>query len=86
MSGNELIFKIDIVSDTPAVIYTEGLWVKPEERGKGYGTRCFNSVGKLLSNGKNTVCGFVDETRIIATDLYSRSGFFATDRYSRIYI
>ena len=41
MNGGDLIFKIDVVSDTPGVIYTEGLWVDPQERGKGYGTRCF---------------------------------------------
>ena len=86
MNGVDLIFKVDIVSDTPAVIYTEGLWVKPEERVKGYGTRCFASIAKRLSTGMNTICGFADEARISTTDMYKRTGFSATDRYSRVYL
>src|SRR2546423_8802416 len=37
---NRLIFKADVVSETPAVTYLEGIYVHQEERPKWHGRRC----------------------------------------------
>src|SRR5919202_218420 len=46
IEDGRLIFKADVVSDTPEVVYLEGVYVDPEERGKGYGTRCFSQLSR----------------------------------------
>ena len=33
LENNELVFKADIISDTPDVIYLEGVWLSEENRG-----------------------------------------------------
>ncbi|MGH9903706.1 MAG: GNAT family N-acetyltransferase, partial [Pyrinomonadaceae bacterium] len=43
-----LIFKSDIVADTRNVIYLEGIYVNPEDRGKGYGLRCLSQLSRNL--------------------------------------
>jgi GNAT superfamily N-acetyltransferase len=37
-------FKADIVSDTPNVVYVEGVYVSPEHRGNGYGASCMTQL------------------------------------------
>src|SRR5882672_3758943 len=42
----KLVFKADIQADTPDVIYLEGVWVNPSERGKGIGRKCFRQLSR----------------------------------------
>ena len=35
----QLLFKADIMADTPEVVYLEGIWVSQTERGKGLGQK-----------------------------------------------
>src|SRR5215471_8563620 len=40
MQEGRLIFKADLVSQTPSVTYLEGIYVHPEERRQGHARRC----------------------------------------------
>ena len=77
IESGELIFKADIVSDTPAVVYLEGVWLNPEYRSKGLGSRCLLQMTKqLLSNNPAaSVCVFVNEENAAAVRFYERVGF-----------
>lgn len=86
IKNGELIFKVDIISDTPEAIYFEGLWVNPKQRGKGFGKLCLKSLCQRLLNRSNAICGFVDCENVAAQALYRQSGFSFTDSYTKVYL
>jgi predicted GNAT family acetyltransferase len=70
-----LLFKAEIVSETEKVAYLEGIWVNPEERGKGYGLRCMAQLGRTLLQRTNSISVLVNEQNQSALRLYHRAGF-----------
>jgi predicted GNAT family acetyltransferase len=86
VKNGELIFKTDVVSDTPEAIYIEGLWVNPNQRGTGVSKLCLASLCQRLLNHSNAICGFVDVENIAAQSLYRNTGFSITDNYAKIYL
>ena len=86
VKNGELLFKTDIISDTPAAYYIEGLWVNPAIRATGSSARCVSSLCKKLLNGTNSIVGFVDADNAAAIKLYRNSGFSFRDRYEKIYL
>ena len=72
--NGELIFKADIVAETAATFYLEGLWVHPAERNKGYGSLCFAELSAHLLAKKKSLCAFVDNSDERAKRFYSRTG------------
>lgn len=86
IKNGELIFKTDVVSDTPEAIYIEGVWVNPTRRRNGYSKLCLASLCQQLLNGSNAVCGFVDVNNVTAQALYQKIGFSVKDRYAKIYL
>lgn len=55
-----VIFKADIQSDTPEVIYLEGVWVNPADRGKGIGRKCLRQLCQDLLARTKSVCVLVN--------------------------
>ena len=82
----ELLFKTDIISDTPAAYYIEGLWVNPSIRATGSSYRCLSSLCQRLLTGKNAIVGFVDAENEAAVKLYRNSGFSLRERYEKFYL
>src|SRR6185295_11190707 len=56
MEDGKLLFKADIIADTPEVIYLEGIYVEPGERGKGYGLTGLSHLGQTLLRRARSVC------------------------------
>lgn len=81
-----LLFKADVISDTPACIYLEGIWVNPEEREKGYGLRCLSQLSSTLLTGTNSICLLVNEQNTEAHALYRKAGFELRDYYDTIFL
>ena len=81
-----LIFKADIISDTPEVIYVEGIWVAPGERGRGYGLRCLSQLSRDLLNRAGAVTLLVNEKAPGAITLYRRAGYKLCSYYDTIYL
>lgn len=81
-----LIFKADIISDTPDVIYLEGVYVNPAERGKGYGLRCFSQLSRELLLRAKSLCLLVNEENEGAQALYRRAGYKLHSHYETIYL
>ena len=82
----ELIFKTEIAARTPKAVYIEGVWVHPMFRGRDIGKNCLEAVCRLVLDGTNTVCGFVDGADQRALSLYRRAGFEITHRFRKIYV
>ena len=86
VEDGRLIFKADIISETPEVVYLEGVWVNPEERGKGYGLRCMSRLGRELLSRAGSISMLVNERNIKALSLYRRAGYKPRGCYDTIYL
>jgi GNAT superfamily N-acetyltransferase len=81
-----LIFKTDIFSHTPEVIYLEGIYVNPSERGKGYGLRCLSQLSRELLLRAKSLCLLVNEQNGEAQAFYRRAGYKLHSHYDTIYL
>lgn len=86
VEDGRLIFKAEIISETPEVIYLEGVWVNPAERGKGYGLRCMSQLGRELLARAGSISMLVNEHNSKALSLYSRAGYKLRGCYDTIYL
>jgi predicted GNAT family acetyltransferase len=86
MENGRLIFKADIVSDTPEVIYMEGIYVAPEDRGQGIGRRCLSQLTRNLLARTKLVSLLVNEENEGASEFYLKSGFKLRARYDTIFL
>ncbi len=84
--GGELIFKADVVSETPETAYLEGLWVKPEYRHKGYGRLCWTALKHILLARAPSFCGFVNVDNHAAQTFYEKAGGILRGRYDKVYL
>lgn len=84
--GSRLIFKADIIAETPDVVYLEGIYVNPEARGRGYGFRCLSQLGKTLLARTKSICLLVNEQNTKAQNLYRKIGYEFRDRYDTIFM
>lgn len=81
-----LVFKADIVRDTPEAIYLEGVYVTPEERRKGYGVRCLSQLSRNLLMQARSICLLVDEYNYRARTCYQRAGYKQQGLYKTFYL
>ncbi|HEX8130555.1 MAG TPA: GNAT family N-acetyltransferase [Pyrinomonadaceae bacterium] len=86
IEDGRLIFKADIISDTPDVIYLEGVYVNPEERGKGYGLRCLSQLSRGLLQRAKSLCLLVNEENLTAQSFYRRAGYKLHSHFETIYL
>ncbi|HJZ82669.1 MAG TPA: GNAT family N-acetyltransferase [Pyrinomonadaceae bacterium] len=83
---NRLIFKADVVSETPQVSYLEGIYVHPEERGQGHGSRCLRKLCSQLLNRSQSLSVTVNYQNKRATAFYEKAGFEHHSDYETIYL
>jgi predicted GNAT family acetyltransferase len=81
-----LIFKADIMSDTAEVVYLEGIYVAPEERGNGIGRRCLSQLTRNLLARTKSVSLLVNEQNEIASEFYLKAGFKMRAHYDTIFL
>ena len=82
----KLIFKAEVVSDTPEIIYLEGIWVDPEERGRGIGSRCMSQLSRSFLLRSKAVCLLVNEKARSARAFYEKAGFEFISYYDTMYL
>jgi len=86
VKNGELIFKADIISDTERIIYLEGIYVHPQQRNKGCGSRCLSALaGELLSRTKS-ISLLVDHERHQAQRFFRKLGFVPRGFYETIFL
>lgn len=86
VEAGRLIFKADVIAETPEVNYLEGIWVNPAERGRGYGLRCISQLSRSLLMRTGSVSLLVNEQNPKAVTLYSKAGYKLRSCYDTIYL
>ncbi len=83
--AGRVVFKADVVAQTPAAAYVEGVYVRPAARGRGHGRRCLAQMSRLLHAHVDSVCLFADDENARARDFYLSVGYAPVSRYRIIY-
>lgn len=86
VENGELIFKADVISDTPEVVYLEGVYVSPGKRGHGLGARCIRQLTNHLLTNTASVCLLVNQQNAAAHACYQKAGFTLRDLYDTLYL
>jgi predicted GNAT family acetyltransferase len=81
-----LIFKADIQADTPDVVYLEGVWVNPTERGNGVGRKCMRQLCQELLSRSKSVCVLVNEESQRSHTFYRMCNFKVRGVYDSIFL
>ncbi len=84
--GDKLVFKADIVAQTEAVAYLEGIYVAPDHRGKGVGSACLSRLClELLANVTN-VCLLSNTEFKGAHRSFRKAGMRQTDACTTLFV
>ena len=86
VQDGRLIFKADIISETPEVMYLEGIYVNPQDRGRGFGTHCMSQLSRTLLQRTDSLCLFINEESRRARPFFERIGFGLRSRYDTIFL
>jgi uncharacterized protein len=81
-----LVFKADIISETPEITYLEGVYVSPEERGRGYGVRCLSQLSRHLLPRSKSICVLVNERNQAAQALYRKARYKPDGIYDTVFL
>ena len=81
----KVLFKAELTTDSPEVVYLEGVWVDEEERGLGHGYRCLSQFIKNLLNRTTSVCLLLGEKNKTALSLYEKVGFQHRGYYQAVF-
>jgi predicted GNAT family acetyltransferase len=86
MEDGKLLFKADIIADTPQAIYLEGIYVEPAQRGKGYGSTCLRQLGRILLRRTGSLCLTLNAADEQKKNFYSKAGYSVRGHYDTIYL
>jgi predicted GNAT family acetyltransferase len=86
VDDGKLIFKADVIAETPQAAYLEGVHVHPEERLQGYGVRCMKQLASTLLARSEAICLTMNQQNRNATKFYSKAGYQFNSHYETIYL
>ena len=81
MSAGKIIFKAELVCETPAAVYLESIWTHPDFRNQGIATSCVGELVSRFSFKKKAICLLVAPEEVAALHVYRRVGFVHDDNY-----
>ncbi len=84
--NGKLVFKADIVAETESVIYLEGIYVAPEYRGKGIGSKCLSNLSLQLMERVENVFLLSNVEFKDAHQSYFKAGFKNTGNCQTIFV
>lgn len=84
--NGEVIFKADIITETPEVIYLEGIYVNPNHRNQGLGSRCLTQLAHGFLNRAQSIVILVNENKSNAHRFFQRVGFVARSVYDTLFL
>ena len=84
--NNLLVFKADVISKTPEVIYLEGIWLREDCRNQNLGKRLMSELMRRLLENTKSVCLLVNETNEWAQGFYRKCGFNFRATYETIFL
>jgi predicted GNAT family acetyltransferase len=86
MEDGKLLFKADIIAETPDVVYLEGIYVDPSERGKGYGSRGLSQLSRKLLRRTCSICLTLNASKEKTKHFYGKAGYALRSYYDTIYL
>jgi predicted GNAT family acetyltransferase len=86
VENGKLMFKADVITDTPEVVYLEGVWVDSAERRRGHGFNCISQLSAELLRTTRSICLLVNERFDGALRFYSKAGFKVIGYYDTIFL
>jgi GNAT superfamily N-acetyltransferase len=86
VENNLLVFKADVISKTPEVIYLEGIWLRADCRQKNIGARLMSELMRRLLENTKSICLLVNETNEWAHGFYLKCGFNFRATYETIFL
>jgi uncharacterized protein len=86
VENESLIFKADVVSKSPEVIYIEGVWLREDRRNKNAGTGFMSELMRRLLEDAKSICLLVNETNEWAQGFYRKCGFHFRATYETIFL
>jgi uncharacterized protein len=86
VENGRLIFKADVISDTPEVNYVEGVYVDPAERRRGIASRCVTQMSFALSSRTKAISVLVNEEYGAALSFFQKVGFVPRAQYDTIFL
>jgi uncharacterized protein len=86
VQDGRLVFKADVLAETPEANYVEGVHVHPEERMKGHGLRCLTQLSSVLLERTESICLTVNEDNKKAVAFYAKAGYQFSSLYETIYL
>ena len=81
-----LIFKADVISKTPEVVYLEGVWLREDRRKQNAGTHFMSELMRRLLKDTKSICLLVNETNKWAQGFYRKCGFNFRATYETIFL
>lgn len=86
IENQRLIYKTDVVAQTPQAVYLEGVYVHPDQRMRGHGLRCISQLATSLLQRSKTICLTVNQKSSGSQQFYKRAGYEFVCRYDSIYL
>jgi predicted GNAT family acetyltransferase len=86
VEGERLVFKADLLAETPDYAYLEGVYVRPEDRRRGLGSRCLSQLGRTLLGSARAVCLLVNEQNKVAQAFFMKAGYEYRGCYDTIFL
>ena len=86
VKDQRLLFKADVISDLAEVNYLEGIYVSPEHRGQGFGTRCMKQLTNVLLTHTKSVCLLTKEEKSAAQACYRSAGYKLREYYETLFL
>lgn len=82
----KLIFKVDIIAETPQTIYLEGVYVHPDHRGQGLGPRCLAVLTQELLGRVENICLLSNVEFDGAHRSFEKAGYRRTDQSVTLFV
>ena len=86
IEDGQLMFKADVISETPEVVYVEGVWLREDKRSQGYGASCVSELSRSLLRRSKAVCLLVNYKNGNAQAFYRRCGYQFRATYLTIFL
>ena len=86
IENDELVFKADVISETPEVTYLEGVWLSEHKRGNDFGVSCISGLSRKLLRRSRSICLLVNENNKNAQAFYRKCGFLFRANYETLFL
>jgi hypothetical protein len=84
--NGKLLFKADVVAETADVIYLEGIYVAPDQRGSGNGSKYLSQLSRMLLSRVKHVCLLSNVDFKDAHAAFFKAGFKSKENCTTIFV